>query len=161
MPVVMLRIDDRLIHGQVVAGWCPVVQPHHLILCNDEAAGDEWSRQIYQDASPDYRISVCGLEDTIVLLRSKEAQDEKIFLVVEAPKDVVRLLDLGLNIDKVVIGGMHHQPGKRKIESFIYVDDEDCNDFQELVHRNVTLEGRDVPTCKPYDLAELLSLSKH
>ena len=161
MPVEMLRIDDRLIHGQVVVGWCPVVKPDHLILCNDEVAQDEWSRQLYQDASPDYRTSVCGLEDTIALLKSKEAQDEKTFLVVEAPKDVLRLLDLGLNIDKVVIGGMHHQPGKRKIESFIYVDDEDCNDFQELVHRNVTLEGKDVPSCKPYHLAELLCLSKH
>jgi mannose/fructose/N-acetylgalactosamine-specific phosphotransferase system component IIB len=160
MPIEMLRIDDRLIHGQVIVGWCPVVKPDHLILCNDEVANDEWSRQIYLDACQDYQTSICTLEETGRAVASETGRRERIFVVVESPKDVVRLLDLGLVITKVVVGGMHHQPGKRKIENYLYVDDEDCQSFRTLVERHIQIEGKDVPSCKSFDVAARLGLSK-
>ncbi|MCG8605242.1 PTS sugar transporter subunit IIB [bacterium] len=154
----MLRIDDRLIHGQVMVGWCPVVEPDHLILCNDEVANDEWSRQIYLDASQDYQTSICTLEETVSSVQSETGRRLRLFVVVESPKDVVRLLELGLTITKVVVGGMHFQPGKRKIEDYLYVDDEDCQNFRILMEKNVQLEGKDVPTCKSFDVAARLGL---
>jgi mannose/fructose/N-acetylgalactosamine-specific phosphotransferase system component IIB len=158
MPVVLLRIDERLIHGQVVVGWCPHVQPDHLVLCSDEVAKDDWEREIYKDAAFDYKTSICTVEETIKLLRSKKLKNKRVFVIVDSPRVAVRLLRLGLKIDKVNVGGMYCRAGKRKITPFIYVDDEDIEYFRFLKNHNVQLEGKDVPSCKSIDLAKSLGL---
>lgn len=158
MATAVLRIDDRLIHGQVVVGWCPHIQPDRLVLCSDEVAQNDWEREIYKDAASDYEISICTVEETIKLFQSEEQENKKIFIVVESPRVAAQLFNLGLNIDKVQVGGMHYQEGKRKIAPFIYVDDEDIRYFRFLKDHGVELEGQDVPGCKPVDIARSLGL---
>ncbi|MFQ5824637.1 MAG: PTS system mannose/fructose/N-acetylgalactosamine-transporter subunit IIB [bacterium] len=158
MPIELIRIDDRLIHGQVVIGWCPYIQPDHLVLCNDEVANNEWEREIYKEAASDYQISICSVDETVKLLQSKELKNKKIFIIVDSPGVVVQLLNLGIKIDKVNVGGMHYQAGKRKIAPFIYVDDEDITNFRFLKIHDIELEGRDVPICKSIDIAKSLGL---
>ncbi len=158
MSIEMVRVDDRLIHGQVVAGWCPVVLPDLLILCDDDIAGSDWERQLYKDAALEYDTSVCSVEKTVELLNSPELDSQKIFIVVASPKTVVRLVDLGVPLGRVVVGGMHFQPGKRRVTDFIFIDDEDLNSFSSLVKHGVALEAKDVPTCKSIDLLPLLGL---
>lgn len=158
MSIEMVRIDDRLIHGQVVAGWCPVIHPDHLILCDDDIAGSDWESQLYRDAALDYETSVLTTGKTVELLQSHTLDSQKVFLVVASPQIVVRLLDLGLPLSRVVIGGMHFQPGKRRVNDFIFVNDEDLKSFESLLKRGVMLEAKDVPTCKPIDLLSLLGL---
>lgn len=159
MPLEMLRIDDRLIHGQVVIGWCPNIKPDRLILCDDEVAQSEWETEIYKDAGSDYQTSIYTVAETAEALKSNQFKHEKLFLIVSSPEVVVRLMDLGLKINKVVVGGMHHQPGKRKILDFVYIDDEDFECFRVLNERKVFLEAKDVPTCKSFDLAKKLDLN--
>ncbi|MFQ5753468.1 MAG: PTS system mannose/fructose/N-acetylgalactosamine-transporter subunit IIB [bacterium] len=160
MAIVMVRIDDRLIHGQVLVGWCPNINPDHLILCNDQVAQSEWECEIYKDAASEYKTSICTVAETAKILKREESDDEKIFLIVDSPKVIVRLIQLGLNFDKVVIGGMHYYPGKRKITNFIFIDDEDLQDFKMLARHNIILEGKDVPNSKPIDVASILELKK-
>lgn len=158
MSVEMVRIDDRLIHGQVVAGWCPVVHPDRLILCDDNVAGSEWECQLYKDAAVEYETAVCSVAETVELLQSKALQNKRVFIVVASPKTVVNLIERGLQFEKVVIGGMHFHPRKRRITDFIFIDDDDLNDFRALVKRGVQLEAKDVPTCKPIDILSLLGI---
>lgn len=159
MALAMVRIDDRLIHGQVVAGWCPRIKPDRLVLCNDEVAKSDWESDLYRDAADDYKTSICSVAETVRLLQSDETRDERVFLIVESPRAIVQLLDRGLQFEKVVIGGLHYQPGKRDVAPFIYVDDEDIKDFQVLVNQNIAIEGRDVPTAKAIDLVGILGLT--
>ncbi len=158
MPLEMVRIDDRLIHGQVVVGWCPTLKPDRLILCDDEVAQSEWESEIYRDAGADYQTSICTVVETAEALRSNQFQHEKIFLIVGSPEAIVRLTDLGLKIVKVIVGGMHYEPGKRKILDFVYIDDNELKCFRILAARNVFLEAKDVPSCKSYNLAQKLGL---
>ncbi len=156
----MVRIDDRLIHGQVVAGWCPVINPDRLILCNDDIAGSDWECQLYRDAAADYDTSVCSVKQTVELLKGAQLKNQRVFIVVNSPAAVVQLLDSGVEFNKVIVGGLHFQPGKRKVADFIYIDDGDLMHFQTLLNRNIILEGRDVPNCKPIDIPALLGLKK-
>lgn len=156
----MVRIDDRLIHGQVVAGWCPLVTPDHLILCDDEIAQSEWESELYKDAASEYKTSVCSIKETVELINSEVAKNERIFLVVESPKTIVKLMQQGVTLDRVIIGGMHYRPQKRCIAPFIYVDDEDIKHFKTLASRNIRLEGRDVPNCKVIDIDDILALTE-
>ncbi len=155
----MLRIDDRLIHGQVIVGWCPRIKPDLVVLCNDEVAQSEMECEIYKDAAAEYKTIICTIEKTAQLLSSDKLKDEKILLITESPKDVVQLFKSGLQLDKVIIGGMHYQPGKRKIVDFIYISDEDLENLQFLNNQNVVLEGIDVPDSKSIDVSAILRLS--
>jgi len=159
MPVEMLRIDDRFIHGQVVVGWCPHIKPDLLILCDDEIARSDWERKIYQDAGANCETRVCSVRETAQLLQSDQLRNKKLLVVVESPHVVVQLFELGVPITAVNVGGMHYEPGKRKVAPFIYVDDHDLADFQFLHDHRITLTGKDVPSCKPLDVAHLLHLS--
>ncbi|RMF64347.1 MAG: PTS mannose/fructose/sorbose transporter subunit IIB, partial [Calditrichaeota bacterium] len=99
MPIEMVRIDDRLIHGQVLVGWCPVIRPDRLVLCDDQVAACDWERAMYEEASPDYKTSVLSVEDTAKLLQSEAAQKERIFLVVGSPQAAEALLEKGVQVD--------------------------------------------------------------
>ncbi len=157
----MVRIDDRLIHGQVIAGWCPQINPDHLVLCNDEVAANEWECELYHDAASGYKTSICSVDGTVCLLRRQETKHERVFLIVESPHVIVRLVEQGIHPETVIVGGMHYQPGKRKVTDFIYIDDDDLRNFQFLVNRNIKLEAKNVPSGKAIDLEERLGLTKN
>lgn len=154
-----IRIDDRLIHGQVIVGWCPRIKPDKLILCDDTVAQNEWEAEIYRDAGSGYETSICDVDETAKILLHHALNHKKIFLIVGSPQVLLKLADLGLKVDRVVVGGMHYQTGKRKILDFVYLDDDDLRCFRELHARNVKLQAMDVPTCRAFDLAQKLGLS--
>lgn len=154
----MIRIDDRLIHGQVVVGWCPKIQPDRLILCDDEVAASDWEREIYKEAACDYRVSICTTDEAVHLLENGKLENEVVFLIVSSPATLVKLMELGLHFKKVIVGGMHYEAGKRKILDFVYIDEHDLRCFRTLVQNNIAIECRDLPNCKPIDLAAKLEL---
>ena len=157
MPLVQVRIDDRLIHGQVVVGWRSVLKPDRILLCSDEVANSEWQRTIYMSAvTSDIEASVLTLEDTIGFLQEQERKNERILLLVDSPKTVIDLVEAGVQITEVNVGGMHFRPGKNQIAPFIFVDDEDIRHFHELYEKNIHLDGRDVPTRSSVDIAKVL-----
>ncbi len=159
MSLEMVRIDDRLIHGQVVVGWCPYLRPDRLILCDDEIASSEWECEIYRDAGGEYTTSIYSIRSGADYLKDSESHAQKIFLVVATPGVVLELLDCGVKIERVTVGGMHYQAGKRKISNYIYIDDKDLKDFRSLASRKVMIEGLDLPNCKPINLAKRLGIS--
>ncbi|HNR66525.1 MAG TPA: PTS sugar transporter subunit IIB [bacterium] len=159
MPLVQVRIDDRLIHGQVVVGWRNVLKPERILLCSDEVANSEWQRTIYMSAvTNDIEASVLTLQQTIGYLKPETLKNERILLLVDSPRTIVDLVNAGLAITEVNVGGMHFRPGKNQIAPFIFVDDGDIKNFQQLHDRGITLEGRDVPTRPSVDLAKVLKL---
>ena len=159
MPLVMIRIDDRLIHGQVVVGWGSVLNPDRILLSSDEVAAVEWQRTIYLSAVPDHlHASVLTLDDTVKALTSNEFGDEKVLLLVDSPKSIIYLVENGVEITEVNVGGMHFKPGKNQISPFIFVDEEDIANFKILCEKDIKLEGRDVPTRSPVDIAGVLGL---
>ncbi|MBN2357742.1 PTS sugar transporter subunit IIB [candidate division KSB1 bacterium] len=157
MPLVQVRIDDRLIHGQVVVGWRNELKPQRIMLCSDEVAGSDWQKTIYLSAvTNDIAASVLTLKETIRFLNSEKQSKERILLLVDKPKTIVDLVAAGVPIEKVNVGGMHFKPGKNQIAPFIFVDEEDVAYFRMLYDKGIKLEGRDVPTRSPVDIARVL-----
>jgi mannose/fructose/N-acetylgalactosamine-specific phosphotransferase system component IIB len=161
MTLVMVRIDDRLIHGQVVLGWGPVLKPDRILLCSDEVANVEWQRTIYLSAVPvNIKASVLTLQDTVSALKNGEFGNERVLLLVDLPQSIVFLVDNQIVIDKVNVGGMHFKPGKNQISPFIFVDNTDIDVFKILHQRGIHIEGRDVPTRTPVDIVKILGLDE-
>ncbi len=157
MPLVQVRIDDRLIHGQVVVGWQNVLKPQRIMLCSDEVATSDWQKTIYMSAvTSNISASVLTLKETIAVLLSDQVKTERILLLVDTPKSIVDLVEAGVDILEVNVGGMHFRAGKNQIAPFIFVDDEDIAQFRRLHDKGIKLEGRDVPTRTPIDIARAL-----
>ncbi len=160
MPLVLVRIDDRLVHGQVVIGWGNVLHPDRILLCNDEIAGSQWERELYTGGASDgVAVEVLSVREAAQRLTKSRYGEERLFLLVESPKEIVELLDQGVSITTVNVGGMHHRPGKKQVAPYLFVDDQDRHWFQELYARHVELVGQDVPSGKKLDIPKLLKLT--
>lgn len=160
MPLVLVRIDDRLIHGQVVVGWGIQLEPDRIILCSDTIASSPWEKEIYMgaEATAPYplTVSVLTIDETLLFLKNAENENERIILLIETPQEILELTKKGLDIEKINVGGMHYKQGKRRLASYIFVDDADIYSFKEISEMKIKLEGREVPTGKKVDIIKAI-----
>lgn len=148
----MLRIDDRLIHGQVAFGWGHRLGLRRLILANDGAADDESLREVYLSLiPPEIEGLVLSLDETIEYFR-KHPDCRKVMVVVDSPNDALTLVRGGLRLEKAVIGGLHHRKGCREILPYVFLDDEDFRQLRELKELGVALFCQDLPTSAAREL---------
>ncbi len=147
MPVKFARIDDRLIHGQVVLGWVPVVRPDRIVVANDRVAGSDWERRFYASCvPPEVRVSFFTVEDTARQLHSNLFGDEDLFLLFESARDVQALVKAGVELKEVNVGGLHYRDDSLELLPFVFLTDDERASLRELVKLGVTLAAQDVPS---------------
>lgn len=146
MPnIVLTRIDNRLIHGQVATQWCGVVGANLLLVANDAVSKDEFRQGLMNMAAPAYaQTRFFSIEKTCAII-DKASPAQKIAIICENPQDVLRLVKGGVPIKKVNIGNMHMAEGKRQIATSVAVNDDDVACFKELQNLGVELEIKRVP----------------
>ena len=156
MPNILLtRIDNRLIHGQVATQWSGVLGANLLLVANDEVATDEFRQGLMNMAAPAYaQTRFFTIEKTCAII-SKASPAQKIFIICENPQDVLRLVEGGVPIKKVNIGNMHMADGKRQVATSVAVDDNDVKTFQKLKDLGVELEIKCVPDTATESLDKL------
>ncbi len=147
MPnIVLCRIDNRLIHGQVATQWTSSIGANLLLVANDKVASDTMRQGLMDMAAPSFaQTRYFTLARTIEVIH-KAADRQKIFIICENPQDVLTLVKGGVPIKKVNIGNMHMAEGKRQVVGSVAVDDADIKAFKELRELGVELEIRRVPT---------------
>ncbi|HOX26692.1 MAG TPA: PTS sugar transporter subunit IIB [Candidatus Krumholzibacteria bacterium] len=149
MNLVLARIDDRFIHGQVTVGWGQRLQPDLILLANDEIAADPWQARVYAaTVPPQVTVSVRGLGAAAAALRDPAAAlpgHERAILLTGSPADMHALVAFGVALDRVNVGGMHFQAGKLEMLPGLYVDRDDLANFRTLLRRGVRLAVQAVP----------------
>jgi mannose/fructose/N-acetylgalactosamine-specific phosphotransferase system component IIB len=154
---VLVRIDDRLIHGQVTVAWGTWLKCDRIILVNDEVARTPWKRDLYADTdSLGTAVSVLAADEFLEGFRAGIWADERVIVVLESPRDLAELIKEGFRIAEANVGGMHHVPGKRELLPYVYVDDDDLEAMREIAGMGVRLEAKDVPQAAGVDIAGLL-----
>lgn len=144
--ILLTRIDNRLIHGQVATQWTSSVGANLLLVANDNVAQDQFRQGLMDMAAPSYaKTRYFTLQKTIDVIHKANAQ-QKIFIICETPSDVLSLVKGGVPIKKVNIGNMHMSTGKRQVATTVAVDDTDVAAFKELQELGVELEIRKVPS---------------
>ncbi len=157
MPIVLIRIDDRLIHGQVTVGWGSYLNPDRIVLVSNEIALNEWEKELYQNCVPfNFAVSILTIDDTIDSLKKKTFNDERVIILGESPEIFVELVKKGAKFQQINIGGMHFNENKLKILSFIFVSKKDIEDFKYLQEKEIELICQDLPQAKKNNLSELL-----
>lgn len=158
MPnIVLTRIDNRLLHGQVATQWTKVIGANLILVANDEVASNKMRQGLMDMAAPNgVDTRYWTLEKTINTIH-KAADRQKIFIICQSPEDVLSLVEGGVPITKVNIGNMHMANGKRQVAGTVAVDDNDVEAFRKLKEKGVELEIRKVPTEAPENTDKLFS----
>lgn len=157
MAITLIRIDDRLIHGQVIQGWVRHLKIERILVCNDEVASDEMRKALIEIAVPvNLKILILTVDEAAKVAKEVQFTKERTLLLFSKPGDLVRFGDLGVMIKSVNIGAMHFSPGKEHILETISVEEEDVLALKELARRGVELEVRTVPTDTKRDIMKFL-----
>jgi mannose/fructose/N-acetylgalactosamine-specific phosphotransferase system component IIB len=155
MSWLLHRIDDRLIHGQVLVAWGARLNPARMWLVDDIVAGNDWERQLYVDAAPGVEVRVAPVTEAAEAYAAEAATPRGAFLLVRDLATARRLVEAGAAVPAFNVGGLHYAPGKDKVAEYVYLDDADRADARALLARGIALEVRDVPASKPVPLESL------
>jgi len=157
MSLVLARIDDRLIHGQVTIGWCSYLNPDRIVLVSDEIAKNEWERELYQSSVPfNIAVSIYSAKEAAEAIISNVFAPERIILLAESPAVFVQLVKSGAHFIQINIGGMHSAENKHQILPYIYLDDDDLQNLLFLAEHDIELLCQDLPQGKKANLLKLI-----
>lgn len=146
MPIVLCRIDNRLIHGQVATQWMGSVDANLIVVANDKVATDTFRQGLMDMAAPGFCDTRYFSIAKTVEVMPKAGANQRIAIICESPEDVLKLIEGGVAITKVNIGNMHMAEGKRQVATVVCVDDADVAAFRGIQAKGVTLEIRKVPS---------------
>lgn len=154
--MLILRIDDRLIHGQVIAGWVRPLGIVSLILASDKICQDEWACNAYRLAIPD------GIEFLCKSLRQcvkhvAKSNKKRAMIIVESVKEASDLVDAGLKIQVVNIGGLSYREGTREIAPYIYLSPGDIESVVHLYQLGIKVIGKQLPNSSAINVVKNLA----
>lgn len=158
MNIVLARIDDRLIHGQVATVWSKSTNCQRIIVCDDDVAKDKIRATLLKQVAPaGIKSHVVDLDKAIRVYNNPKYENERCLLLFTNPTSVLYLVEHGVDIKSVNIGGMSFHEGKRQITSAVSVDDKDVESFKKLNEKGIELEIRKVDTDKKVNLIDVLN----
>lgn len=153
----LVRIDDRLIHGQVATRWTKESKVSRIIVVNDDVAKDQVrSTMLKSVAPPGVTAHVVNVDKMVRVYNNPEYGNERVMLLFTNPTDIVRLLDAGVPMKSVNIGGMAYKEGKKMITSAVSVDQKDIEAFKNIAARNIELDVRKVSNDNRQYMMDLL-----
>jgi len=158
MVIGLARIDDRLIHGQVATRWTKETNVRRIIVVSDEVAADTVRKTLLtQVAPPGVTAHVVDVAKMVRVYNNPKYAGERVMLLFTNPTDVVRLVDEGVKITSVNIGGMAFRQGKTQVNNAVSVDEQDIAAFKKLNAQGIELEVRKVSSDQRLKMMDLIS----
>ncbi|MET3211578.1 UNVERIFIED_CONTAM: PTS system mannose-specific IIB component [Paenibacillus sp. PvR008] len=145
MEISFVRIDDRLIHGQVATVWVKETKCNKIIAVSDEVAADTLRKTLLlQVAPPGIKAYVVTIAKAIEAYNNPKYNDFKTLFLFTNPTDVLRVVEGGVPFTSVNVGGMCFKEGKTQITGAVSVDKQDVEAFHKLHEKGIELEIRKV-----------------
>lgn len=155
--IVNVRMDERLIHGQVAGIWAASLHTQRIIVINDEAAADTLQKSSLKMAAPtSMRLSVLPVESAAKNIRSGKYGKQRLFLVFKNPTDVLRYLKAGGKLTHVNVGNMSYKEGSKDITKSIKVLDEEIDVFESIAAMDINVTAQLVPNDPVIDFMDKL-----
>ena len=158
MQLGLVRIDDRLIHGQVATRWTKETRVTRIIVVSDEVAADEVRKTLLkQVAPPGVTAHVVDVAKMLRVYANPNYAGERVMLLFTNPSDVLRVVEGGMAIQTVNIGGMAYRQGKTMVTNAVSVDQQDIDAFTQLAAKGIELEVRKVSSDTRLGMIDLLN----
>jgi mannose/fructose/N-acetylgalactosamine-specific phosphotransferase system component IIB len=146
MPLALVRVDDRLIHGQVVEGWLPVIQAQRIVVVSDRAVEDELQKGLMRLAVPEeVALDVVSVPAAAPNLNGWAKAPERVMVLVPGVAELVRLLEAGALIREVNLGGIHDAPGRVMAAPHLWLTPEERARIAALAAGGLAIETRALP----------------
>ena len=155
--IVLNRIDDRLIHGQVVVGWGQPLDIDFIVLVDDQVASSEWEQELYRmGVPPGMDVYFHSAGDAGPALARYRTDPRRGILLTGDIATMRRLVD-SAGVDAVNVGGVHFRAGRVGRLRYVFLAPEEEEALRDIERQGARVTAQDVPTASPVPLAELLS----
>jgi mannose/fructose/N-acetylgalactosamine-specific phosphotransferase system component IIB len=157
MAIVLFRVDDRLIHGQVVVGWGRPLGVSRIVLVDDLVAGSDWEQDLYRMAvTPDVEVVFLTVSNAAARLREWQADARRTLVLTGDLDTMIALHDADpVTVHRINLGGIHHRAGRRERLPYLYLTDEEMNRLASLEGAGAAVAAQDLPTTMPVPLKAL------
>lgn len=147
MPVVHVRVDNRLIHGQIMIAWSKKIRIDHIIVTNDRVAADPLQQTLLRAvAPPGLRVSVLSVKACADYCASPAAEKESIFIIAKTPEDVLGLVEAGLDIKEFNLGNQAYEPNTKKVSKTVYLTEPAVRATKKLHDMGLRITSRMIPS---------------
>ena len=158
MPIVLIRVDERLIHGQVVVGWGAQIRPDLFVVVDSALVASEWERDLYLLGVPE------GVEATFLTPEAARAAlpelkaSPKRALILARDLETMQIVARGgaMEGESLNLGGIHSRSGREEVLPYLFLDDQDRNRLREIAQAGVRVSARDLPGSHEVPLEALL-----
>jgi PTS system mannose-specific IIB component/fructoselysine and glucoselysine-specific PTS system IIB component len=157
VTLVLNRIDDRLIHGQVVVGWGQPLDVKFIVLVDDAVASSDWEQELYRmGVPPEMEVRFHSAADAAPLLDAYRAERRPGILLSGDIATMRTLVENG-GVREVNVGGIHHRAGRTQHLRYVFLTEQEGNALRELAVLGAVVTAQDVPAARPMPLEELLA----
>ena len=156
MSLALVRLDDRLIHGQVVVGWGQPLNVEFIILVDDEVRDSAWEQDLYRMGVPSsIEVVFASVEEARRRIPDWET-DPREGILLAGDIDTMTALVAGGTVPRVNIGGIHHRAGRTERLRYVYLTDEEAAKLRRLASDGIVVTAQDVPTARAVPIGEFL-----
>ena len=161
MKLVLTRIDNRLIHGQVLEAWVPFVQADCIVVANDAIAGNQLKKIMMQASVPSrMRVEIATVTEAVSLLNSEQLGKCRVLLLFGTTADAIRAYREGLVYDQLNLGNLHADKGKARLSCTLFLNPADLDDLQLLDQAGVKISSRCIPADSERSWRKLIPASQ-
>ncbi|MQS75146.1 PTS sugar transporter subunit IIB [Lactobacillus halodurans] len=152
-----IRIDERLIHGQVATMWTNSLKASRIMVVGDDVVHDSIQKMALKTAVPaGVKLSILKAQSAAEKILSGKYKGQRVFMLVKSPKWLRILVDNGLPIEKVNVGNMSSREGSKQVKKSVAVTQTDIDDFNYLNDHGIELIAQMVPSEDPVKFMKLL-----
>jgi mannose/fructose/N-acetylgalactosamine-specific phosphotransferase system component IIB len=157
VSVVLCRVDDRLIHGQVVVGWGQALKLQRIVLADDEVARSDWEQDLYRMAVPaELEVVFATVTAAATRLAEWERETQRTAVLMGSIEAATQLYRADPAVARRInLGGIHHRPGRTERLPYVYLTDEERRQLERLAGEGAQITGQDVPSSAPVPLEAL------
>lgn len=146
MAVLLYRVDERLIHGQVVVGWGHALRFDTVLVVDDELAESDWEQDLYRLAAGEAKVIFASVEECADTLAAYREDSTRTIVLTRGLPAMRSLGDQGLlEGGEVNLGGQHHGEGRREVLSYLHLSPEDLDHVRALRSAGIAVSARDLP----------------
>jgi mannose/fructose/N-acetylgalactosamine-specific phosphotransferase system component IIB len=157
VTLVLNRIDDRLIHGQVVVGWGQPLDVEFIVLVDEVVAASDWEQDLYRmGVPPEMEVRFHSAAEAVALLDDYRTEQRPGILLTGDIATMRSLVEQG-GVREVNVGGIHHRAGRVQHLRYVFLTEQEQEALRELSHLGAVVTAQDVPAARAVPLEELLS----
>ncbi|HUH97709.1 MAG TPA: PTS sugar transporter subunit IIB [Anaerolineales bacterium] len=146
MTVVHVRMDNRLIHGQILVAWQTSLKLNHIIVCNDQVAKDPMQIAVLKAVAPEgVRVSVMGVKETCDYCLGPEGQKDQIFVLAKYPEDGLGLVENGLDLKVFNLGNQAYVRDSKKVSNTVFLTKGGAEALKKMHEKGIKITCRMMP----------------